>query len=121
MYGVYLLKQARMSAQRPQKTPCCGGTPRTPLRAPLGRWQTTFPRHQGPTPGPILVHPRAQHTLGVQSAPPAQPIRQVVKRGAKICPRFSSESIYTSDVSEVVQKEGKTIRAYNYISGLYAL
>ncbi len=27
----------------------------------------------------------------------------------------------TSDVSELVQNEGKTVRAYNYISGLYAL
>ena len=26
-----------------------------------------------------------------------------------------------SDVSELVQNEGKTVRAYNYISGLYAL
>ncbi len=26
-----------------------------------------------------------------------------------------------SDVSELAQNEGKTVRAYNYISGLYAL
>jgi hypothetical protein len=29
--------------------------------------------------------------------------------------------MYNSDVSELVQNEGKTVRAYNYISGLYAL
>jgi hypothetical protein len=29
--------------------------------------------------------------------------------------------VHTSDVSELVQNEGKTLRAYNYISGLYAL
>ncbi len=29
--------------------------------------------------------------------------------------------MYISDVSELVQNEGKTVRAYNYISGLYAL
>jgi hypothetical protein len=31
------------------------------------------------------------------------------------------EQLSTSDVSELVQNEGKTVRAYNYISGLYAL
>ncbi len=33
----------------------------------------------------------------------------------------TSKHVCTSDVSELVQNEGKTIRAYNYISGLYAL
>jgi hypothetical protein len=32
-----------------------------------------------------------------------------------------SHVAWPSDVSEVVQNEGKTMRAYNYISGLYAL
>jgi hypothetical protein len=34
------------------------------LRAPLGRWPTTFSRHRGPTPGPVLARPRSQHALG---------------------------------------------------------
>ena len=37
------------------------------------------------------------------------------------CQRVNCSAIYDSDVSEVVQKGCKTIRAYNYISGLYAL
>ncbi len=65
MYCMYLPRQARrMPAQHPQKTPRWGGTPRTPLRAPLGRWPTTFSGHRGPTPGPVLAHWRAQHALG---------------------------------------------------------
>ncbi len=63
MYRMYWPRQARVPAQRPQKPPRWGGTPRAPLRAPLGRWQTTFLCHWGPTPGPVLAHPRAQHAL----------------------------------------------------------
>ncbi len=33
----------------------------------------------------------------------------------------STAATATSDVSELVQNEGKTVRAYNYISGLYPL
>ena len=64
MYCMYLPRQARMPAQRPQKTPRWGGTPRAPLRAPLGRWPTTLSGHRRPTPGPVLAHRRAQHALG---------------------------------------------------------
>ena len=35
--------------------------------------------------------------------------------------RDNNDNINHSDVSELVQNEGKTVRAYNYISGLYAL
>jgi hypothetical protein len=44
----------------------------------------------------------------------------------KMCFHFSiitrkRQRFKNSDVSELVQNEGKTVRAYNYISGLYAL
>ncbi len=67
MYCMYWPRQARIPAQRPQKAPRWGGTPRAPLRVPLGRWQTTFSGHRGSTPGPVLAHPGAQHSAPLRS------------------------------------------------------
>ncbi len=64
MHCMYWPRLVLMPAQRPQKTPRWGGIPLAPLRAPLGRWPTTFFRHWGPTPGLVLAHPRAPHAFG---------------------------------------------------------
>ncbi len=78
MNGMYWPRQARMPAQRPQKTPRWGGTPRAPLRAPLGRWPTTFLGHRRPTPRPVLAHPRVQHALGGPKCTPCAANRECV-------------------------------------------
>ena len=79
MYCMYWPRRAQIPAQRPQKAPRWGGTRRAPLRAPLGRWPTTFSRHRGPTPGPDLAHRRAQHALG----------------GSKVHPLRSPQTVHT--------------------------
>ncbi len=90
-------REARMPAQRPQKTPRWGGTPRAPLRAPLGRWPTTFSGHRRPTPGPVLAHRRAQHALGDPRCTPCSANRQStrISRSAST-PRAPSEMIWVS-------------------------
>jgi hypothetical protein len=95
MYGMYLPRQARMPAQRPQKTPCWGGTPLAPLRAPLGGWPTTFSGHRRPTPGPVLAHLRAQHALGDPKCTPCSANRHStrISRSAST-PRAPSEMIW---------------------------
>ena len=64
MYCMYWPRRAPMPAQRPRKAPGWGGTRLAPLRASLGRWQTTLSRHWGHSPGPVLAHQHAQHASG---------------------------------------------------------
>ncbi len=98
-FDMYWPMQAPMPAQRPQKTPFWGATPRAPLRAPLGRWQTAFSRHWRPT---VLAHPRAQHALGGPKCIPCAANRHSARISRSASPpRAPSEMIW---VGSAVQR-----------------